>query len=125
SSLEGRSRNPKLTAFIKRMYDKVLLREPDLDGLNFWCNAVLNKKMSILDMCTLGFIGSKEFVSRNYSNEEYLEILYATFFGREPDETGFAYWMGCLENEEKTRDEVLGDFAYSLEFRSIRAQFSL
>nr|MCR5719560.1 DUF4214 domain-containing protein [Lachnospiraceae bacterium] len=122
---EGRNRNIHLTRFVIRMYEKALGREYDVDGLNYWCNAILDKKHTLMDMCTWGFIESKEFLDLNTSDDEYIQIMYRTFFDREFDQNGYDYWMGELTSGRKDRSKVLADFAYSPEFSEIKAKFGL
>ncbi|MGN0514039.1 MAG: DUF4214 domain-containing protein, partial [Lachnospiraceae bacterium] len=48
-----------------------------------------------------------------------------TFLGRELDQEGYEMWVGLLDRNEWTRDEVLDGFANSDEFAAILASFGL
>ncbi|MGN0513752.1 MAG: DUF4214 domain-containing protein, partial [Lachnospiraceae bacterium] len=72
-----------------------------------------------------GFFHSDEFIAKNTTNAEYVSILYQTFLGRELDQEGYEMWVGLLDRNEWTRDEVLDGFANSDEFGSILASFGL
>ncbi|MCR5719708.1 MAG: DUF4214 domain-containing protein, partial [Lachnospiraceae bacterium] len=121
---EYRSRKPELTRFLSRLYSKALEREYDVDGLNHWSEQILTGKMDIMTVCTFGFFETDEFLSKNYNDDQYLDHLYATFFDREGDEGGLNYWRNELKYG-KSRTAVLADFAYSLEFKKIKASFGL
>ncbi|MGN0512757.1 MAG: DUF4214 domain-containing protein, partial [Lachnospiraceae bacterium] len=72
-----------------------------------------------------GFFHSDEFIAKNTTNAEYVSILYQTFLGRELDAPGYELWVGLLDRNEWTRDEVLDGFANSDEFAVILASFGL
>ena len=72
-----------------------------------------------------GFFHSDEFIAKNTTNAEYVSILYQTFLGRELDEPGYELWVGLLDRNEWTRDQVLDGFALSDEFTAILASFGL
>ncbi|HAF25885.1 MAG TPA: hypothetical protein DCG85_01075 [Lachnospiraceae bacterium] len=122
---EGRSKNPGLTQFIYRMYSKALNREAEVNGLNYWCDAVLNGQYSLDDMATRGFFESAEFLSRNLSDEDFVETAYNTFFDRPSDEAGKADWLNRMRNLGYTRMDVIRGFCGSEEFGNLKASFGL
>lgn len=110
-------------AFVERMYTVALGRASEADGLEYWANVLLTHQSdgaSIAD----GFIMSSEFISRAYTNEEYLAVLYRTFFDREPDEPGVNYWMQELDRRV-SRKQVLSCFVDSAEFDEICARYGI
>lgn len=115
--------NGYLYDFVERMYGAVLNRTPEEEGLQYWVEQLSSQSA---DGATLarGFICSKEFQNRNVSNESYLNILYYTFFGREPDADGKAYWMNLLENGT-SRTKVLSGFVNSKEFGKICETYNI
>ena len=121
---EGRDRNLGLTTFVSRLYTKALGREYDIDGLNSWCNRVCDNEWTITDVSTTGFFNSPEFLNKNLSNEDYVQVLYQTFFDRESDQTGFDYWINQLE-KGVSRDEVIRGFADSQEFSNLKKSYGL
>lgn len=120
---EGRDRNIELTKYVVRLYETALNRKPDNDGLNYWTEAIWTKTRTPYDAASQ-FIESAEFKSKQYSDKEYLTILYQTFFDRSPDKAGYAYWQEQLK-AGMSRTQVLKHFAYSDEFKKITAGYGL
>lgn len=124
---EPREMNQGITGFVARCYKNVLSRDYDVNGINYWCNRILkssNRKQAAIDTASNGFFHSKEFLSKNYNDTEYVKILYRTFLGREYDAGGLQYWLNQMKNG-KSRDDVLEGFAYSIEFSSIMAKYGI
>ena len=72
------------TAFIKGLYQNLLDRTPDAEGLRFWeeypdSNLVEAFKSE----------AQKELDSR----KDFIKGLYQEVLGREPDEEGFKFWQ--------------------------------
>lgn len=120
---ENRDRNEGLTGFVARQYTKALERTFDIEGINYWTGEILEGRYSITDVCTNGFFHSKEFLNKNLSNEEYVKVLYRTFFDREYDEPGLQYWVLQMKTGAMSRDQILYNFAASSEFQNIRAKY--
>lgn len=120
---EARDQNVNLTKYVCRIYTKALGRSYDVNGLNYWCGAILNKEKTA-EQAAEAFILSKEFESKNLSNEEYLKVLYRTFMGREADQAGLNYWIGQMK-KGSSRKTILHQFATSPEFKKIQASFGL
>ena len=120
---ENRDRNVGLTGFVARQYTKALGRAFDVEGINYWTGEILDGRYSIIDVCTDGFFHSKEFLNKNLSNEEYVKVLYRTFFDREYDEPGLQYWMLQMKTGAMSRNQILYNFAASSEFQNIRAKY--
>lgn len=106
-----------VTGFVERLYEQTLQREGDADGLNSWVNVLTSGKESGAKVAQ-GFIDSNEFKSRNLSDEDYITILYRTFFDREPDTAGLNAWIAVL-NDGLSRLHVFKGFAESDEFTKI------
>lgn len=121
---EGRDKNPGLTTFVARLYTKALGREYEVTGLNDWCDRITKGQWSINDVSTTGFFNSPEFLAKNLSDDEYVKVLYRTFFDREYDQAGYDDWMNRLANGT-SRDEVMLGFANSREFANLKASFGL
>ena len=121
---QARDINPGLTTFVSRLYTKALERDYEEQGLNYWCAQISSGKWTINDASTVGFFNSQEFINKNTTNDEYVTILYHTFFDREPDEAGYNDWMGRLE-KGVSRNDVLQGFANSPEFANLKKSFGL
>jgi hypothetical protein len=100
--------------FVTRFYQECLDRDPDPSGLEGWSIALVNHDLVGADVAE-GFIYSPEFLEKNTTNAEYLNILYRAFFNREPDPAGWNGWLSVL-NTGTDRGYVLDGFLYSIEF---------
>lgn len=121
---QPRNQNPGLTTFVSRLYTKALGRQYEVDGLNYWCDKINSGAWNINDVSTTGFFNSPEFMGKNTTNDQYVRILYRTFFDREADAAGYADWMNRL-NRGVSRNDVLKGFANSQEFANLKKTFGL
>lgn len=108
--------------FIDRLYLVVLQRQPDPVGKEHWIN-LLNNGSTGAD-CASGFFFSQEFLSRQLSDEQFLEILYSTFFDRNSDPEGRSYWLGQLRNGMSRRDVITG-FVNSVEWANLCVRYNI
>lgn len=115
--------NEGVYKFVLRNYTKALDRKGEVDGVEYWSHLINTKQMTALD-CAKSFFGSQEFINKNLSDEDYVETLYATYFGRESDAEGKAYWLSSMKSG-MSRDVVLSQFAESKEFSTIMAEYGL
>ncbi len=107
----------QVRSFVVRMYTNVLLRDAERAGLNDWSGRLISKSADGAALAQ-GFIGSDEFKNKDVGNQAYVEILYKTFFNRDADNGGKAYWLERLENG-LSRDYVLRGFVNSDEFQKL------
>ena len=112
-----------LEAFVGRLYELILDRVPDEDGLMDWKTRLLNKKETGAEV-TWGFVMSNEFISRELSDEEYVVVLYKTCLNRTSDRGGRNYWLNRLR-AGLSREYVLRGFAESKEFGEICESFGI
>ncbi|MCL2079019.1 MAG: DUF4214 domain-containing protein [Oscillospiraceae bacterium] len=101
-------------SFLASLYFAALGRTPDEGGFDDWADALESGAMTATDV-VYGFVFSPEMVTKNLSDEEYVVMLYAAFFARDPDEGGKAHWLGRLASGASRYDVFLG-FANSVEF---------
>ena len=109
-------------AQLYRSYYGALGRLPDEEGFNWWLNEIREGRHDLNSMAS-GFIDSDEFVSladadqdSSISNEELINHIYSGVFGREPDQSGFDYWVGILDSGEKTQAGAFIDMTQSNEY---------
>ncbi|KQU88738.1 hypothetical protein ASC78_23865 [Variovorax sp. Root318D1] len=116
------------TAFVTLLYQNVLHRAPDANGLSNWVNSLDagNSRASVL----LGFSQSSEFKTTtafeqgifltSYTNEHEGTVfrLYQAALGRAPDANGFNGWTKVLDDHRSTIVEVAQSFVNSSEFRT-------
>lgn len=100
-----------------RLYQAAFDRTPDEPGLGYWI-AQMDQGMDLLEV-SARFIDSSEFRSLygvEPTNAEYLHRLYTNILDREPDPSGYEWWLDQLNNNpEKTWERVLADFSESEE----------
>ena len=119
---ESRDRNQNITAFVQRLYQKVLGRPADVDGLNAHTGYLLTGG----DASNLAwaFFSAPEFMNRNLSNEAKVEIAYQAMLDRNPDPQGKADWVAKLNGGESLRSIISG-FAGSNEFRKLCEEYGI
>ena len=120
---EARDKNVGITKFISRLYTKALERNTDVQGLNAWADVILSGRETP-EKVAFGILFSDEFKNKGLSNEEYLNVLYRVFMGREADPSGFAAWKKMLD-EGWRRDVIFYGFSKSDEFSGILNSFGL
>jgi len=102
------------------MYEVVVDRFMDLDGLSGWLAAASGG--SSFSEIADGFLNSVEFAATfgtEQTNEEFVRLLYNSGFDRVPDEAGFNGWLEALNNGTLTRGDVAAGFAQSLEMANL------
>jgi hypothetical protein len=105
------------TAFVTRLYQTVLLREPDAAGLAAHLQNIQSFETVIPTV--LAFFKSQEFLSQALSDPQFLDRLYHTFLNRAPDPAGLAAFLDLLQTGCRTRDTLLADLTFSPEFRAL------
>lgn len=114
--------NCNLTAFVSRLYGKVLGRTYDVPGLDNHTAKYL--KTGDIYAMAYDFIFSPEFTEKELTNEEFVEIMYQTFFNRGSDPEGKAHWLEVLAGEG-TREDVLKGFVGSQECAELVESFKI
>ena len=113
--------------FVDRLYDKILGRLNDPEGIAYWKKAILDKRWTPQDLAR-EFLLSKEFLAEDYDEEELLDILYRALMGREPDEKGKAWWLARWEaaaDKDAFKKWMISHFIASDEFTEIVEGFDL
>ena len=119
----GKPREEKIKGFIDRLYLDVLGREPEKEGADYWKDRVSKFDISGAEVAW-EFIFSKEFKDKKLNDSQFIDVLYAAFFGREPDPEGKAYWLERLKNGA-SREQVAWEFIYSLEWANTCAEYGI
>ena len=103
-----------------RVYKAAFNRDPmqgDTKGLGYWISQI-DKGMDLIEV-SARFVDSNEFrtlYGTNPTNEQFLTKLYTNVLGRQPEASGFNWWLNELNtNPTKTKAKVLADFAESAE----------
>lgn len=105
------------------IYQASFGRVPDEGGVRFWINVLdalddqgwdaLEKQQFLAGE----FIGSDEFQALygdNPTNFEYIDAMYVNVLNRLPDQAGYDFWVGGME-QGLTREDILIAFTNSVE----------
>lgn len=114
---EYREQNAGVTMFVWRCYKKVLGRDADVAGLNYWCEKIVTGAMGA-GQVAYGFIFSEEFTNKNLNDVNYVKLLYEVFMDRQFDSAGLDDWVLHLSIGYSRYYVFLG-FVYSTEFADI------
>lgn len=109
--------------FVQRLYEKVFQRSADTAGLNDWSNKLYNGTTTGATTAW-NFFFSPEFLNRNTSNAQYVELLYQALFDRNADESGRETWVSALDNGV-SRTYVLKGFTDSVEFSNLCSAYGI
>ena len=113
----------KVEAFVRRLYNMCLFREPDPSGFKSWSTKLKNKTATAAQAAS-GFLNSAEFKNRNFDDEDYVEICYQVLMNRTYDAGGKKKWMDALENG-MSRNYVMKGFFGSTEFHNLCGQYGI
>ncbi len=103
--------------FVIRLYQNILDREADFDGLELWSDMLTEGKITAAEVVSQ-FINSKEFVAKSLTAQQLVEILYRTLLGRASDEAGLTEWSTVYQNG-MSRNFIASQFVGSEEFAGI------
>ncbi|MBQ8983570.1 MAG: DUF4214 domain-containing protein [Lachnospiraceae bacterium] len=120
---EPRDIYPGAAGFVRRLYLATLKRNADVDGLNHWVSLIGTKSASPYDVAER-IVNSQEFKNYQYSDEEYVKILYRAFLDRDPDPSGYQHWLNRLASGA-SREDILHGFANSAEFKNLAASYGI
>ena len=115
--------DPTIADFVERLYTVALGRASEEQGKQYWVNEIKAGRKTGGD-CGVFFLTGEEFTNRNLSAEDFVETLYKTFFGRESEPNGKAYWVGQLKNGV-SRDSVVRGFIDSKEWCNLCADYGV
>lgn len=119
---EPRDKNQNVTAFVQRLYQKVLGRNADTGGLNVHTNSLLSGAGAA--STAWQFFSSPEFAKMNLSNADKVEIAYQTLLGRGSDAAGKAGWTEKMDKGMPLYSLISG-FAQSNEFRKFCTSYDI
>ena len=117
STAPAASSEPGVGGFVDRLYSVALERDPDPAGRADWVAAITERGETGASAAR-GFLYSPEFLNKQVTNEEFVRVLYRTFFDREPDTEGFNAWVAALNNGA-SKEEVIEGFINSTEWANL------
>ena len=104
-----------LDEYVERLYTEILGRPSEPEGKEYWKKVIIEGKDdngNIYDAATAarrGFFESTEYKNKGRNDDEFLKDLYHAFFGREPDEAGYADWQNRMKNQGYSRQRVIDE----------------
>ncbi|WP_227367881.1 DUF4214 domain-containing protein [Halomonas sp. M20] len=104
-----------------RIYDSVLNRAADQEGLSFYTNQ-MDEGVSHTDIAN-SLLNSEEFTANfgdvdDLGNDEYVDLLYQNVLDREADGGGREYYVNQLE-QGVSRADIVGSFSESEEHQAL------
>ncbi len=97
-----------------RLYQAAFARSPDLGGLNYWVEQMDGGQTH--EQVAHNFIVSPEFQVKygaSLTDAQLVTALYQNVLGRTPDQGGYDYWLGLLNQGQITREQTLINFSES------------
>ncbi|MGM0988219.1 MAG: nidogen-like domain-containing protein [Pseudomonadota bacterium] len=99
-----------------RFYNALFERLPDIDGLTYWVNDLVNGNS--IQNAAQAFTESDEF-QRLYGDDvaerDFVELLYQNILERAPDQAGYDYWLDEI-SATGNRGGMIVSFANSAEY---------
>ncbi len=109
-------------SFVRQVYIRSLVIEPDQATVDTWVNKLVSGKISHADFIKT-IITSQQFANRKLDDNQYINLLYSVVLDRSPDTKGAAAWLSQLKSVNRTA--VLNAFLSSDEFKALINQYSL
>ena len=117
------SSEPGVAGFVERLYTVALGRSSDPVGKQNWIDAITLRGETGAGAAR-GFLYSPEFLNKDVSNEDFVRVLYRTFFDREPDQGGFTAWVDAL-NGGASKQDVIEGFINSTEWANLCLRYGI
>ncbi|MBP5492183.1 MAG: DUF4214 domain-containing protein [Clostridiales bacterium] len=110
--------------FVERLYTVALGRASEADGKAYWVEQVVKNGFTGADCARFFLLDAPEFMNRKLPDDQFVEVLYQTFFGRASEADGKAYWLGRLSSGASKAD-LVNDFIESTEWCNICATYGV
>ncbi len=110
--------------FVERLYTVALGRPSETKGKEYWVKEIESGNRTGGE-CGIEFLCSEEFNNRNLSIENFVEVLYKTFFDRASEPKGKAFWVSQLKENKMTRQAVILGFIDSTEWCNVCASYGV
>lgn len=120
---EGRDKNFNVTAFVTRAYSVFLNREPDIPGLNGWCDQINNGDIVAATLID-NFIRSSEYKSMDKSASDMVDDLYLAMLGRNADGDGRAHWID-IYGKGVSESYMVEQFTGSDEYKKLCSTYGI
>ena len=103
-------------ASVIRLYSAYFKRAPDTSGLQFWIKRRRSGNWT-LSKISANFAGSSEFKTKygSLTPEEFVTLIYKNVLDRDPEPSGFAFWVKRIKTGT-SRGSVMLSFSDSSEY---------
>jgi len=114
---DARDVNINATRFVGRLYQNILNRNPDENGINDWTKKLASKSTTGAGIAN-AFLNSGEYKGKNTTDEQFVTSLYKALLNRSPDASGKSHWLNVLKTGV-SRTYVLKAFCSTTEFKAM------
>ncbi|MBA3771559.1 MAG: DUF4214 domain-containing protein [Ramlibacter sp.] len=106
--------------FIAKQFSEALGRAPDNGSWQYYTNHFLTNGCSTgsLQAVLNGFFSSAEYTGKGYTPQEMILTGYRAVLSREPDPSGFSYWVSRF-NAGATASQMVFELSNSAEFADL------
>ena len=115
--------NEKVKAFVTRLYEVALNREPEAEGLADWTNRLQTGEVAAVNVVQ-GVLCSDEYKNKGKSNGEIVNDCYQAMLGRGADESGYNDWVAKLDSGMSV-NAIFAGFVGSEEFGNLCASYGI
>ena len=117
-------KDPSFEDFVERLYTVALGRASEPEGKAFWVEQVVKNGFTGADCARFFMLGAPEFLGRNLTDDEFVEVLYKTYFDRDSEPDGKAYWLSRLASGTE-RAVLVEEFIESVEWCNVCATYGV
>ena len=118
------AKDPSFEDFVERLYVVALGRPSEAEGKAYWVEQVVKNGFTGADCARFFMLGAPEFLGRNLTDDEFVEVLYKTYFDRDSEPDGKAYWLGRLASGTE-RAVLVEEFIESVEWCNVCAMYGV
>ena len=115
---------PTFEDFVERLYTIALNRASEPEGKEFWVKQVVEEGFTGADCARYFLLEAPEFMNRGLNDDDFVETLYKTFFDRESEPEGKAFYLKELKNGTP-RTKVVEYFIESTEWCNVCATYGV
>ncbi len=110
----------ELYKYVEKLYTCILDRPSEPAGCEYWVQAIKEGNGMDAGKAASCFFQSQEYKDKKKTDAEFMVDVYQMFFGREPDQGGYDYWLDSLKNGKVSRVWLIEvGFGKSDEFKGI------
>ncbi|MBP5492584.1 MAG: DUF4214 domain-containing protein [Clostridiales bacterium] len=117
-------KDPSFEDFVERLYVVALGRPSEAEGKAYWVEQVVKNGFTGADCARFFMLGAPEFLGRGLTDDEFVEVLYKTYFDRDSEPDGKAYWLGRLASGTE-RAVLVEEFIESVEWCNVCAGYGV